>query len=104
MEFQLQMKNLKAKLGDEMFDKIQAQDPDQAEILKQSFDPNYPRNIKQESLDAILEPAGFKLEVFNYKLPVLHKGYNSRTWSKKDPVNFKSLEFYTEYNVLMVRR
>ena len=88
---------LRADLGDEMFDKILDQDPEQAEIFKQSFDPNYPRSIKQESLDAILEPAGFKLEVFNYKLPVLHKGYNARTWSNKDPVNFDSLEFKTTY-------
>ncbi len=90
---------LRAQLGDEMFGKIQSADPEQSEMFKQSFDPNYPRNIKQESLDAILEPAGFKLEVYKYNRPVLHKRYNSRTWSKEDPVNFDSLEFYTEYNI-----
>ena len=88
---------LRAKLGDEMFDKIQSADPEQAEMFKQSFDPNYPRDIKQESLDAILEPAGFKLYKWNYKLPVLHKGYNARTWPKEGPVNFDSLEFKTTY-------
>ena len=51
---------LKADLGDEMFDKIQATDPEQAEIFKQSFDPNYPSSIKQESLNDVLEPLGFK--------------------------------------------
>lgn len=90
---------LRAKLGDEMFDKIQAADPEQGEIFKQSFDPNYPRSIKQESLDDILIPAGFKLYKWNYKLPVLHKRYNARQWSKKDSVNYDSLEFHTEYNI-----
>lgn len=90
---------LKAELGDEMFDKIQSADPEQAEMFKQSFDPNYPRDIKQESLDAILEPAGFKLYKWNYKLPVLHKGYNARTWPKEDPVNFDLLEFKTTYHL-----
>lgn len=91
---------LRADLGDEMFDKIQAADPEQGEIFKQSYDPNYPRSIKQESLDAILEPAGFKLYKWNYNRPVLHKRYNARSWSKKEPVNFDELEFYTQYNVL----
>ena len=90
---------LKADLGDEMFDKIQSADPEQSEIFKQSFDPNYPRSIKQESLDDILKPAGFKLEVFNYNAPVLHKTYNARSWLKKNSVNYDSLEFYTEYNI-----
>lgn len=88
---------LRKKLGDEMFDKILAADPEDAEIFKQSFNPNYPRDIKQESLDAILEPAGFKLYKWNYNLPVLHKGYNARQWPKEDPVNFNSLEFKTTY-------
>ena len=91
---------LKADLGDEMYGKIQSLDKDQADIMKQSFDSNYPRDIKQESLDAILEPAGFKLEVFKYYRPVLLEKFNFRTWSKEKPVNFDSLEFYTEYNVL----
>jgi|TARA_Y100000022_G_scaffold195375_1_gene200978 hypothetical protein len=91
---------LRADLGDEMFDKILAQDPEQAEVFKQSYDPNYPRSIKQESLDAILKPAGFKLYTFKYYRPVLHKRFNARTWDKEKPVNFDELEFYTEYNVL----
>lgn len=90
---------LRANLGDELFDKILDQDPEQAEIFNQSYDPNYPRSIKQESLDAILEPAGFKLYTFKYNRPVLHKRYNVRTWDKEKPVNFDELEFYTEYNV-----
>ena len=50
---------LKAELGDEMFDKIQSADPEQSEIFKQSFDPNYPKEIKQEKINDILEPLGF---------------------------------------------
>lgn len=90
---------LRAKLGDEMFDKILDQDPEQGEVFKQSYDPNYPRSIKQESLNAMLKPAGFELYTFKYNRPVLHKRYNARSWFKKKPVNFDSLEFYTEYNV-----
>ena len=82
---------LRTDLGDEMFDKIQSVDPDQSEIFKQSFDPNYPRSIKQESLDDILIPAGLKRDVYKYNRPVLHKRYNVRTWSKKDSVNYDSV-------------
>ena len=38
---------LKADLGDETYGKIQSLDKDQADIMKQSFDPDYPRDIKQ---------------------------------------------------------
>lgn len=91
---------LRADLGDEMFDKIQAADPEQSEIFKQSFDPNYPRNIEQESLDAILEPVGFKPYNPKYNRPVLHKKYNARTWFKGKPFALGSVEFGTQYNIL----
>ena len=51
---------LRSKLGDAKFDKIQSLDPEQSEIFKQSFDPNYPRSIKQETINDVLEPLGFK--------------------------------------------
>ena len=51
---------LRSQLGDEMFDKLQSLDPEQADIMKQSFDPNYPRKIKQESFEDLLKPFGFK--------------------------------------------
>ena len=51
---------LRSKLGDEMFDKIQSVNPEQSEIFKQSYDPNYPSMIKQESFEALLKPFGFK--------------------------------------------
>lgn len=91
---------LRAKLGNEKFDKIQSLDKNQADMMKQAFDPDYPMSVNQESLDTILKPAGFKLYTFKYNRPVLHKRFNARTWSKEKPVNFDSLEFYTEYNIL----
>lgn len=54
---------LKAQLGDEMFDKIQAlgdYDMNQADIMKQSFDPNYPMRIETDSFADILKSYGFK--------------------------------------------
>lgn len=51
---------LRAELGDEMFDKIQAVDPEQSEVFKQTFDPNYPEAIKQESIEDILKSYGFE--------------------------------------------
>ena len=71
---------LRAELGDEMFDKIQAVDPDQSEVFKQSFDPNYPESIKQESIEDILKPYGFKESIrpsgdkSNYVFRVFRRG------------------------------
>jgi len=50
---------LRADLGDEMYGKIQSLDKNQADIMKQSFEPNYPREIKQENINDVLEPFGF---------------------------------------------
>ena len=91
---------LQAELGDEMFDKIQSLDPEQVDVMKQSFDPDYPRSIKQESLDAILVTAGFKPYKPKYNLPVLRKRNNVRKWFKGKPLAVGSIEFYTEYNIV----
>ena len=53
---------LRSELGDEMFDKIQAADPEQAEIFKQSFDPDYPREINRESFISFMESHGFEFD------------------------------------------
>jgi len=50
---------LKAELGDETYEKIQSLDKNQRDIMKQSFDPNYPRDIKQESFISFMESHGF---------------------------------------------
>ena len=55
---------LKSDLGDQTFDKIQSLDKNQADVMKQTFDPNYPRDIKQESFEELLKPFGFK-EVYS---------------------------------------
>jgi len=91
---------LRAELGDEMFDKIQSLDSGQADLMKQSFDPNYPRSIKQESLDAILEPAGFKLFKPKYNRPDGYGKHNVRSWFKGEPYKVGTIRFSTEYSVI----
>ena len=51
---------LRSDIGDEMYGKIQSLDKDQADIMKQSFDPNYPRSTQPDSLADILESYGFE--------------------------------------------
>jgi len=52
---------LKADLGDKMYGKIQSLDKDQADIMKQSFDPNYPQEVPRvNTLRSFLESHGFK--------------------------------------------
>ena len=53
--------NLRAKLGDEKFDKIQSLDKNQRDIMKQSLDPNYPRETKQETIESFMKSHGFNL-------------------------------------------
>ena len=53
---------LKADLGDEMYGKIQSLDKDQADLMKQSFDPDYPRDISKESFISFMESHGFEFE------------------------------------------
>lgn len=93
---------LRSDLGDEMFDKIQGLDPEQADVMKQTFDPDYPRDIEQESLNAIIEAAGFKFyDVSKYtKAPTMHARYNARVWEKgrQNAAGSSSLE--VKYNLL----
>ena len=56
---------LRSEIGDVNFEKIQtlASDPDhaeQAKMLKQGFDDTYPSELKQENINDVLEPLGFK--------------------------------------------
>ena len=51
---------LKADLGDKMYGKIQSLDKDQADIMRQSFDPNYPQELKSKTLTSFMESHGFK--------------------------------------------
>ena len=71
---------LRADLGDEMFDKIQAADPEQSEMFKQSFDPNYPRTTQPDSLADILKSYGFKYEGITQPGP--KKDSVSQTWRR----------------------
>ena len=51
---------LKADLGSETYGKIQSLDKGQADIMKQSFDPNYPRETSSKTLRSFMESHGFK--------------------------------------------
>ena len=56
---------LRSLTGDANFDKIQslASNPDsaeQAKMLKQGLDDTYPSELKQENINDVLEPLGFK--------------------------------------------
>jgi len=53
---------LKARLGDEKYAKIQSLDKDSADIIRQSFDPDYPREINRESFISFMESHGFKFD------------------------------------------
>jgi hypothetical protein len=92
---------LRSQLGDSNFDKIQGFDPEQAEVMKQSYDPNYPEKIRQESLTEMIEAAGFKLyDVSKYtKAPTMHARYNNRIWEKGDQNTVGSSSLKVQYNV-----
>ena len=51
---------LRTQVGGSSFDKIQKLDPEQRDVMRQTFDPDYPREIKQEKINDILEPLGFE--------------------------------------------
>ena len=63
---------LRAKLGDEKFDKIQSLDKQQADMMKQAFDSNYPRDLKRETFASLLEPYGFEKRI---NRTILDNGY-----------------------------
>ena len=90
---------LRSKLGDEMFDKIQSVNPEQSEIFKQSYDPNYPSMIKQESFEALLKPFGFKEVASGLRsqmgVPKRIKAYDAYI---SDPN--EADRFYIDYRVL----
>tara|TARA_R110001592_G_scaffold72792_2_gene222416 strand:+ start:8832 stop:9779 length:948 start_codon:yes stop_codon:yes gene_type:complete len=92
---------LRSQLGDSNFDKIQGFDPEQAEVMKQSYDPNYPEKIRQESLTEMIEAAGFKLyDVSKYtKAPTMHARYNNRIWERGDQNTVGSSSIKVQYNV-----
>ena len=92
---------LRSQLGDEMFDKIQRLDPEQGGVMKQTFDPNYPQNIKQESLNPMLQAAGFKFkDISKYtSAPTMHVRYSHRHWHKGAQNAMGTSTFKVEYNV-----
>ena len=92
---------LRSMLGDEKFDKLQQLDQNQSDLMKQTLDPDYPERIEQESLDEMLEDAGFRpYSVGKYtSAPTMHDKYNSRSWTKGKPFAMGSSEFKTTYSI-----
>ena len=97
---------LRSDLGGEMFDKIQGLDPEQADIMKQSFDPGYPMDLKQESLDAMLTSAGFEFyDVSKFtKATTMHDNYSSRSWFKGRALGMGSIEIKVDYQIYEPKR
>ena len=88
---------LKADLGSEMYGKIQSLDKDQADIMKQSFDPNYPQEVKSKTLRSFMESHGFK----TLPSPVETQGniaYRATYYYRNDASSMETL--YFEYNIV----
>ena len=88
---------LKADLGSEMYGKIQSLDKDQADIMKQSFDSNYPLETSLETVKSFLESHGFKASPSTVKTErdtVYHITYYHRS----DASSMETL--YFEYRIV----
>ena len=90
---------LRAELGDELFDKIQSSDPEQAEMFKQSFDSDYPRSLKQETFASLLEPYGFEQRI---NRTILDNGY--RGSYRFETYESESKSVYVRYKPIYSRR
>ena len=56
---------LRSQIGDANFDKIQALDQNQSDVMKQTLDPDYPERTQTDSLTDILESYGFEEMIFD---------------------------------------
>lgn len=92
---------LRSDLGDETFDKIQSLDKNQRDIMKQSFDPNYPRDIKQETFEDLLKPFGFK-KVYSVLRSHLGDPKRIKTFDAYISDPKRADRFYIDYKVLKV--
>ena len=54
---------LRTQLGDQTYDKLQSLDPEQRGVMRQTFDPDYPSEIKQESFEDLVKPFGFDFKI-----------------------------------------
>lgn len=89
---------LRAKLGDEKFDKIQSLDKQQADMMKQAFDPNYPRDLNRETFASLLEPYGFEQRI---NRTILDNGYLGSY--RFETYEGESKSFYVRYKVIYSR-
>lgn len=52
---------LRAQIGDENFNKIQSLDPNQAQVIRQAYDPDYPSPVNQFNGEDFLKELGYEL-------------------------------------------
>ena len=90
---------LRSHLGDEMFDKIQNLDKQQSNLMKQTFDPDYPEDIEQQTFADLLAPYG--LELFR-KRTILDNGYQGSY--RFETYKRGLITFYVRYKVIYSRR
>lgn len=83
---------LRSDIGDQTFDKIQSLDKNQRDAMKQTFDPDYPRDIKLETFENLVEPYGFKPHVSKIitakKFPIRVKAYDNYRFSPTESDRF----------------
>tara|TARA_R100000030_G_scaffold98492_1_gene88509 strand:+ start:442 stop:1023 length:582 start_codon:yes stop_codon:yes gene_type:complete len=83
---------LKADLGSETYGKIQSLDKTQADIMKQSFDSNYPRETSSETLKSFLESYGFKF--LPGGINTMYNGvYNTMYFYRNDGSTMETIDF-----------
>ena len=90
---------LRAKLGDETYGKIQSLDKSQADMMKQTFDPNYPRDLNRETFASLLEPYGFEQKL---NRTILDNGYQGTY--RFETHQRESKTFYVRYKTIYSRR
>ena len=90
---------LRAELGDEKFNKIQSLDKQQADMMKQAFDSDYPRSLKGETFASLLEPYGFEQKL---NRTILDNGYMGSY--KFETHQRESKTFYVRYKTIYSRR
>ena len=75
-----------------MYGKIQSLDKDQADIMRQSFDPNYPQELKSKTLRSFMESHGFKF--LPGGITTMYNGvYNTMYFYRNDGSTMETLEF-----------
>ena len=93
---------LRSDFGDITFDKIQSLDKSQADIMKQSLDPEYPMEVPRKTLESFMESHGFKLLRSLSKLNHDPRGpYMTLTMYKND--DSKERDLSLQYKIVQIQ-